>query len=106
MLGCVPNFSEGRGAGVVAAIVDAIQSTPGVLLCGWEMDADHNRSVVTFAGPAEAVIEGAVRGAVKAAERIDISTHSGVHPRVGAADVIPFVPLEGSSMPDAIKAAC
>jgi len=105
MLESVPNFSEGRDADVVAAIVDAIQSTPGVLLCGWEMDRDHNRSVVTFAGPAEAVIEGATRGAAKAAQRIDISGHSGVHPRVGAADVIPFVPLEGSSMQDAIDAA-
>jgi len=105
MLECVPNFSEGQNGEVVAAIVGAIQSTPGVVLCGWEMDADHNRSVVTFAGPPEAAVEGAVRGAAKAAERIDISVHSGVHPRVGAADVIPFVPLEGSSMADAVAAA-
>jgi len=105
MLECVPNFSEGQNAEVVTAIVEEIQSAPGVVLCGWEMDADHNRSVVTFAGPADAVVEGAVRGAAKAAERIDISVHAGVHPRVGAADVIPFVPLEGSSMADAIAAA-
>ena len=105
MLECVPNFSEGRDAGVVAAIVEAIQSTPGVLLCGWEMDADHNRSVVTFAGPADAVTEGAVRGAAMAAERINLSTHAGVHPRVGTADVIPFVPLDGSSMNEAVVAA-
>ena len=105
MLECVPNFSEGQKPEIVAAIVEAIQSAPGVLLCGWELDADHNRSVVTFAGPADAVGEGAVRGAAKAAERIDISVHTGVHPRVGAADVIPFVPMEGSSMADAVAAA-
>lgn len=105
MLECVPNFSEGRDSGVVTAIVEAIQSASGVLLCGWEMDADHNRSVVTFAGPPEAVVEGALRGAAEAAKRIDISAHSGVHPRVGAADVIPFVPLEGASMADAAAAA-
>lgn len=105
MLECVPNFSEGRDAAVVRAIVEAIQSVPEIALCGWEMDSDHNRSVVTFAGPAAAVVEGAVRGAGKAAECIDISRHAGVHPRVGAADVIPFVPLEGTLMADAIAAA-
>jgi glutamate formiminotransferase len=105
MLECVPNFSEGRDAGVVTAIVEAVQSTPGVVLCGWEMDSDHNRSVVTFAGPADTVVEGALRGAAEAAKRIDISVHSGVHPRVGSADVIPFVPLEGASMADAVAAA-
>lgn len=105
MLECVPNFSEGRDDTVVRAIVDAIAGAPGVLLLGWESDTDHNRSVVTFAGSAEAVVEGAVRGAGKAAELIDLSGHQGVHPRVGAADVIPFVPLEGSSMEDAVAAA-
>ena len=105
MLECVPNFSEGRDVRVVTAIVEAIRSTPGVVLCGWEMDADHNRSVITFAGPADAVIEGAVRGAAQAAELIKLPAHSGVHPRVGAADVIPFVPLEGSSMAEAVTAA-
>jgi glutamate formiminotransferase len=79
--------------------------TPGVLMLGWELDADHNRSVMTFAGPADAVVEAAVRGTGKAAELIDLSAHQGVHPRVGAADVIPFVPLEGSTMDDAVAAA-
>ncbi len=102
---CVPNFSEGRDTAIVRAIVDAIAQTPGVLLLGWESDADHNRSVVTFAGPSDAVVEAAVRGAGKAAETIDLSAHQGVHPRVGAADVIPFVPLAGSSMQDAVAAA-
>ena len=105
VLECVPNFSEGRDAAVVRAIADAIARTPGVLLLGSESDTDHNRSVITFAGPADAVIEGAVRGAGKAAELIDLSAHAGVHPRVGAADVIPFVPLEGSTMEEAVIAA-
>jgi glutamate formiminotransferase len=105
VLECVPNFSEGRDAAVVREIVAAIESAPGVLLLGWESDSDHNRSVATFAGPADAVVEGAVRGAGKAAELIDLSRHQGQHPRVGAADVIPFVPLEGSVMDDAAAAA-
>jgi glutamate formiminotransferase len=102
---CVPNFSEGRDATVVRAIADAIAAVPGVLLLGSESDSDHNRSVMTFAGTPEAVVEGAVRGAGKAAELIDLSRHQGVHPRVGAADVIPFVPLDGSTMDDAVAAA-
>lgn len=105
VLECVPNFSEGRDSAVVRAIADAIAQTPDVRMLGWESDADHNRSVMTFAGSSDAVIEGAVRGAGKAAELIDLSAHSGVHPRVGAADVIPFVPLDGSSMDEAVAAA-
>jgi glutamate formiminotransferase len=105
MLECVPNFSEGRDEGVVRAIAEAIGSASGVAVLGWESDADHHRSVVTFAGPAEAAIEGAVRGAGKAAELIDLNRHRGKHPRVGAADVIPFIPLAGSSMGDAVAAA-
>jgi glutamate formiminotransferase len=110
MIECVPNFSEGRDQAVVSAIADAIAAVQGVLLLGSESDADHNRSVITFAGSPEAVVEAAVRGAGKAAELIDLSAHQGVHPRVGAADVIPFVPLEGaplegSTMRDAVAAA-
>ncbi|MEO5924086.1 MAG: glutamate formimidoyltransferase [Bryobacteraceae bacterium] len=105
MLECVPNFSEGRDPKVVAAIAAAIQGTPGVVLLGHEMDSDHNRSVFTFAGEAAAVIEGAVRATEVAAARIDLSKHVGVHPRVGAADVIPFIPLDGSTMADAVAAA-
>lgn len=105
MLECVPNFSEGRNAPVVEAIVAAISSTPGVLLLGHEMDVDHNRSVITFAGPSEAVIEGAVRGVARAADLIRLPEHAGVHPRVGAADVVPFIPLAGASMADAVAAA-
>ena len=105
MLECVPNFSEGRDRGIVQAIVGAIETTPEVIVLGWETDADHNRSVVTFAGLAEAVIEGAVSGAGKAAELIDITRHQGEHPRIGAADVIPFVPLEGSTLAECVNAA-
>jgi glutamate formiminotransferase len=102
---CVPNFSEGRDLDVVREVVAAIESAPGVLLLGSESDADHNRSVVTFAGEVDAVVEAAVRGAGKAAELIDLGLHKGAHPRVGATDVIPFVPLDGSSMDDAAVAA-
>jgi len=105
MLECVPNFSEGRDPAVVRAIVEAIAREPGVRVLGWESDEDHHRSVVTFAGHNDAVIEAAVRGAGKAAELIDLRKHVGVHPRVGAADVIPFIPLAGSSMDDAVAAA-
>ncbi len=98
MIECVPNFSEGRDLAKVRKIVDAIAAVPGVLLLGWEADPDHHRAVVTFAGAPEAVKEGAVRGAGKAAELIDLNYHVGVHPRVGSADVIPFVPLDGVEM--------
>jgi glutamate formiminotransferase len=108
MLECVPNFSEGRDQAVVRAIVDAIGSNAsgtGVRILGWESDADHHRSVITFAGHADAVVAAAVRGAGKAAGLIDLAHHRGAHPRVGAADVIPFIPLAGSSMDDAVAAA-
>ncbi|HEY7334538.1 MAG TPA: glutamate formimidoyltransferase [Bryobacteraceae bacterium] len=105
MIECIPNFSEGRDAGVVRAIVDAIARAPGILVLGWESDSDHNRSVVTFAGAGEAVMEAAVRGVGKAAELIDLSAHEGVHPRTGAADVVPFAPLEGSTLAECVTAA-
>ena len=89
----------------VLGINEPRAQTPGVLLLGSESDADHNRSVITFAGESDAVIEGSVRGARKAADLINLSHHQGVHPRVGAADVIPFIPLQGSTMQDAIHAA-
>jgi len=101
MLECVPNFSEGRNQGVVRAIVEAIESAPGVLLLGWESDPDHNRSVVTFAGRSDAVVEAAVRGAGKASELINLTRHHGQHPRTGATDVIPFIPLDASKTVEA-----
>ncbi|HUX43348.1 MAG TPA: glutamate formimidoyltransferase [Terracidiphilus sp.] len=91
---CVPNFSEGRDARKVEAIVAAMR-VDGVHLLDWFMDADHNRTVVTVAGNPAAVVESAVRGAGKAAELIDLTRQEGVHPRIGAADVIPFVPISG-----------
>lgn len=105
MIECVPNFSEGRDAAKVRSIVDAIQSVPDVLMLGWESDTDHNRSVVTFAGEPEAALEGAIRGVGRASELIDLNEHKGMHPRVGAADVVPFVPLEGASIDDCIAIA-
>ncbi len=91
---CVPNFSEGKDARRVEAIVAAMR-VEGAYLLDWSMDSAHNRSVVTIAGEPEAVIESAVRGAGKAAELIDLTRQQGVHPRIGAADVIPFVPISG-----------
>jgi glutamate formiminotransferase len=91
---CVPNFSEGRDRRKVEAIVAAMK-VEGVHLLDWSLDTDHNRSVVTVAGEPAAVVESAVRGAGKAAELIDLTSQEGVHPRIGAADVIPFVPVSG-----------
>jgi glutamate formiminotransferase len=96
---CVPNFSEGTDPSKVSRIVQAMQ-VPGVSLLDWSLDTAHNRSVVTIAGPAEAVVESAVRGAGKAAELINLTQQNGVHPRIGAADVIPFIPVSGASLAD------
>ncbi len=95
---CVPNFSEGRDAAVVSAINRAIGSVADVRVLDQTMDADHHRSVITFAGPPDSVVEAAVRGAAKAVELIDLNRHGGVHPRLGAVDVIPFVPIHGITM--------
>jgi glutamate formiminotransferase len=105
LLECVPNFSEGCDGKIVDAIAEAIGGTRGVALLGYEKDSDHNRSVFTFAGGADAVVEAAARGVERAARLINLSAHAGVHPRVGAADVVPFIPLASSTMPDAIAAA-
>jgi glutamate formiminotransferase len=94
---CVPNFSEGNDHNKVRAIVDAMR-VEGVSLLDWSLDSDHNRSVVTIAGPPKAVVEAAVRAAGKAAELIDLTAQQGVHPRIGATDVIPFVPVSGISL--------
>jgi glutamate formiminotransferase len=91
---CVPNFSEGSDARSVQAIIASMR-VEGVHLLDWSMDADHNRSVVTVAGDPAAVVEAAVRAVGKAAELIDLTRQEGVHPRIGAADVIPFVPVSG-----------
>ncbi|WP_260705430.1 glutamate formimidoyltransferase [Edaphobacter flagellatus] len=96
---CVPNFSEGTDSIKVSRIVAAMQ-VDGVRLLDWSLDTAHNRSVVTIAGPAEAVIESAVRGAGKAADLINLTKQNGVHPRIGSADVIPFIPVSKASLAD------
>ncbi len=97
ILECVPNFSEGMDERKVLRIVSAMR-VEGVSLLDFSRDADHNRSVVTIAGPPSAVVEAAVRAAGAAAEWIDLTRQSGAHPRIGAADVIPFVPVRGISL--------
>src|SRR6266436_8256632 len=94
---CVPNFSEGNDAAKVTQIVAAMQ-VEGVRLLDWSLDKAHNRSVVTIAGTSTGVVEAAVRAAGKAAELIDLTKQKGVHPRIGAADVIPFIPVSGASL--------
>jgi glutamate formiminotransferase len=101
---CVPNFSEGRDKSKVDAIVQAMKMD-GVYLLDREMDADHNRCVITLAGEREAVQEAAIRGVGKAAELIDLNQHKGAHPRLGAADVVPFIPIEGVSIEDCVTMA-
>jgi glutamate formiminotransferase len=98
LIECVPNFSEGRDLRKVEAIVAAMSGVAGAWILDRTSDADHNRSVVTLAGVPDAVAEAAIRGAGAAAELIDMTRQRGVHPRIGATDVIPFVPLEGVSM--------
>lgn len=105
LIECVPNFSEASDRETLAAIESAIRSSHGALLLGQEADADHNRSVFTIAGPPRAVREAAVRAVVVAAKRIDLTAHQGVHPRIGAADVVPFIPLGGSTMEDCVTLA-
>jgi glutamate formiminotransferase / formiminotetrahydrofolate cyclodeaminase len=102
---CVPNFSEGRDASKLDAIVSAMREVPGVYLLDRESDSDHNRSVVTLAGEPEAVAEAALRGVGKAAELIDLTKHSGAHPRMGATDVVPFIPIEGVTIEDCVALA-
>jgi len=101
---CVPNFSEGGDLRKIEAIVTAMRA-PDVHLLDWSMDSDHNRSVVTVAGPPAAVVEAAVRGAGKAIELIDLTRQQGVHPRIGAADVIPFVPVNGIRLEQCVMLA-
>lgn len=101
---CVPNFSEGRDQSKVDAIVAAM-NLPGVFLLDREMDADHNRCVITLVGSREAIQEAAILGVGKAAELIDLNTHQGAHPRMGAADVIPFIPIDGLTLEDCVAMA-
>jgi glutamate formiminotransferase / 5-formyltetrahydrofolate cyclo-ligase len=105
MVECVPNFSEGRRPEVVDAIAAAVTETPGVVLLDRTSDRDHNRSVLTFAGESGAVMAAAEAATAVAIERIDLREHEGQHPRIGAVDVVPFVPLAGSSMADCVELA-
>ena len=95
---CVPNFSEGRDISKIDAIAAAIAGVPGVFLLDRSSDADHNRSVITMAGEPEPLLEAALRAAGKAAEVIDLRNHVGEHPRIGATDVLPFVPVSGIAL--------
>src|ERR1700732_3373302 len=101
---CVPNFSEGRDPAKVDAIIAAMKMD-GVYLLDREMDSDHNRCVITVEGEREAVQEAAVRGVGKAAELIDLTKHQGAHPRMGAADVVPFIPIDGVTIEDCVAMA-
>jgi glutamate formiminotransferase / formiminotetrahydrofolate cyclodeaminase len=101
---CVPNFSEGRDPAKVDAIIEAMK-IPGVYLLDREMDSDHNRSVITLVGERDAIQEAAIRGVGKAAELIDLTKHQGAHPRMGAADVVPFIPIDGVTIEDCVAMA-
>src|SRR2546423_165989 len=102
---CVPNFSEGRRADVIGAIRDAIAAVDGVAVLDVSSDLSHNRTVVTFVVPVERAVDAAFGGIAKARELIDLRDHTGEHPRMGAADVVPFIPLEGTTMEDCIVLA-
>ena len=105
LIECVPNFSEGRRPEVIDAICNAITSVEGVTLLDKEMDADHNRAVVTFVCHPSLAVEAAFRGYQKAAELIDMQTHKGEHPRMGACDVCPFIPISEVTSEDAVELA-
>src|SRR5437762_3637695 len=101
---CVPNLSEGRDKAKVDAIIEAMK-VEGVYLLDREMDADHNRCVITLVGDRNAIAEAAIRGVGRAGELIDLTKHQGAHPRMGAADVVPFIPIEGVTLEDCIAIA-
>jgi glutamate formiminotransferase/formiminotetrahydrofolate cyclodeaminase len=105
LIECVPNFSEGRDPAKVEAIIAAMSSVPGVYVLDREMDADHHRSVITLAGEPDAVADAVLLGVGKAQELIDLTKHSGAHPRVGATDVVPFIPIEGVTIEDCVALA-
>lgn len=102
---CVPNFSEGRNMKIINAIAGAITDVPNVKFISAEPDKDYNRTVVTFIGEPAAAVEAAFQATKKAAELIDMTQHKGEHPRLGATDVVPFVPLRGVTMQDCVQLA-
>src|SRR5437868_15197447 len=105
LIECVPNFSEGQDENVIRQITDAIKSTDGVSLLNVDPGASTNRTVVTFAGTPDAAVEAAFRGIQKAAELIDMRKQTGAHPRMGATDVCPFIPVSNVSWEQAIECA-
>lgn len=102
---CVPNFSEGRKPETIEAIAQAIASVKGAVVLNRHIDPDHNRSVITFVSTPDVIVEAALRAVAQAAELIDLRTHAGVHPRIGATDVLPFVPVSGVTMDKCIAIA-
>jgi glutamate formiminotransferase len=105
LIECVPNFSEGRDPGKVDAIIRVMSDVPAVYVLDRKMDEDHNRCVITLAGEPDAVGEASILGVGKAMELIDLTLHTGAHPRVGATDVLPFIPIEGVSLEDCVVLA-
>jgi len=105
LIECIPNFSEARRPEVIGAIIEAIQSVEGVRVLDQHSDLDHNRTVITMVGSPSSIEEAAFQSIKTAAERIDLEQHQGAHPRIGAADVVPFVPISGVSMSDCVELA-
>ena len=105
LIECVPNFSEARRPEIIDTIESAISAVERVLILDRHSDLDHNRTVITFVGSPTAVEEAAYLGIARAAELIDLDQHSGEHPRIGAADVVPFIPISGVDMEDCIQIA-
>ena len=102
---CVPNFSEGRRPETVHLIADAICAAADACVLDTHIDPDHNRSVITFVAPPETVVTAAVNAVRRASELIDMRTHQGEHPRLGATDVLPFIPVRGVTMDDCVALA-
>src|SRR5713226_9421100 len=102
---CVPNFSEGRKVEIVERIGRAIESVKSATVLNRHLDADHNRSVITFVAQPEQVVEAALRAVATAAELVDLRTHAGEHPRIGATDVLPFIPVSGVTLDECVALA-
>ena len=100
---CVPNISEGRNTEIIEAVIDEVRATNGVTLLDYSSDASHNRTVITFLGNPEGVADAAVKVAKKAAKLIDLNKHQGEHPRMGAVDVIPFIPIKEMEVAEAVE---
>jgi len=105
LIEAVPNFSEGKDLAKISRITDAVRTVPGIRVLGLHSDPDHNRSVLTFAGQEDAVLSGAIALAKACAADLDLASQAGEHPRIGVLDVLPFVPLEGATMDDAVRLA-